>query len=120
MPSPLGTLGGTSAATAHTGGFINSKSVWLSTTKPNVRAVLSWLVRGYAVSSTGSLPTDWDLQVKHPDGYYFTADFNSTNSFEMVEFVVNKSGYYTFKFKRDQNGDTQSRIALALAVNSDW
>ena len=91
----------------------------LTTYKPDVRAVLSWTVRGFAVDYFKHLPNDYDLEVDGPNGNYITGSYNDVNSFESVNFTVSQTGNHTFRFRRSSYDDFGARMNLALVVNPD-
>ena len=106
------------SADGNTDGWI-TRRMWLNTNWPDIRAVITWIVRGSMVDNLKRLPNDYDLEVYNPSGNYVTGAYNSVNPFDFVNFTINQSGFYTFRIKRDVNDDPGSRFGLALSVNSD-
>lgn len=101
-----------------TDGWI-TETVWLNSSKPNVRAVIAWLSRGTFVANNNMLSADYDLEVYAPNGSYVGGSYSILNPYEYVNFTVNSSGNYKFRIRRIANNDPVANQNLALAINFD-
>ena len=66
------------------------------------------------------LPNDYDFKVYAPNRNNVNGAYNSVIPFDIFNFTINQSGFYTFNIRRDFNDDHGSIFSLALSVNSDY
>jgi hypothetical protein len=94
---------------------------YLSSGIRKVRAVVTWLNRGsYTLAHLGDshpIGQDWDLHVYDPSGRRVASSSSWDNSYEMVQFDPQVTGYYKFVVKRYINRDTAAQVRGALSVN---
>jgi hypothetical protein len=95
--------------------------VYFNSAVAKVRAVVTWLNRGnYTLAHLGDshpIGQDWDLAVYAPNGAYVAGSASWDNSYEMVNFDPQITGYYKFVVKRYANRDTASDVRGGLVVN---
>jgi len=96
------------------------ESVYLDTSKPNVRAVISWMNNGNFTFSNGTLSVDWDLEVVDPSGNIVASSMSHINPYESVDFTITTSGTYDFRIIRwAQITPFPPMTELGLVVNWD-
>lgn len=72
-------------------------SVYLDSSKPNVRAVLTWLNDGVFTLNNGTLSVDWDLEVLDSNSNVIATSASHVDPFESIDFTITSSGVYSFR-----------------------
>jgi len=79
------------------------------------RIVMSWLVKGSYVNSSGVPNKNFDLYLYSPSEQLIDSSNSTNNAYEIIEFTASQSGIYKIKIRRESNPGG-SNLGLGLAI----